>query len=572
MAIYKTELRDIYFNLFDVLQITHHQKYGLERSDVESIIKEFDTFVGKEVFPTRGETDKNGARWTPEGVRAPAVFEPLTRKFYENGWFALGLPEDIGGSPVPEAVTTACLSLLTGANCAFSMYPGLTKAALNVIRTVGTEEQKTLFVPPMMEGRFGGTMCLTEPDAGSDVGNLRSVAKPLGGGKYSIEGNKIFISSGDNQLYENIVHLVLARTNPQIGGTKGLSLFIVPKFRLKSDGSLGAANDVICTKIEEKMGLHANATCELIFGKNKSCEGYLIGNEFDGMKNMFLMMNEARLYCGVQGEAQANLAYVLTAQYVKERSQFGKTIVEHPDVKRTMLKIRAMSRGLRALCLYTADLFDHHAEDEVGLLTPICKAYCSDEAMRLSSDVVQMHGGYGYCTEYGMEQFIRDIKIAAIYEGTNGIQAIDFVMRKILKDNGKTFASFGKKIGAALQNPAAAALFPTELTMMGQSMQKAQEVLTHFGKLAMSGKMDDVLLHCTDFLKYAGHLAVAWRLLESALVADRQLKAGQSLQAEEAAYLQSKIQDFRIFCTYYLTENIGLGKVMLQADINYQYA
>ncbi|HET9236808.1 MAG TPA: acyl-CoA dehydrogenase family protein [Oligoflexus sp.] len=567
MANYQSDLRDINFNLFDVLQVQKHS-YGLERSDLETIVSEFDSFVGKEIFPTRQKSDVNGAKWTPEGVKAPAIFRDPTRKFYENGWFALGLPDTVGGSPVPEAITTACLSLATGANCAWSMYPGLTKAALNVILHVGSKEQQAVYVQPMVEGRFGGTMCLTEADAGSDVGNLRSTAKPLGNGRYSIEGTKIFISSGDNDLYENIVHLVLARTPGGAPGTKGLSLFIVPKYKVKPDGSKGESNDVNCSKIEEKMGLHANATCELVFGKNKKCEGWLIGEEFDGMKNMFIMMNEARLYCGVQGESQANLAYQLTHQYVFERVQFGKPIIEHPDVRRTMLKMRAMARGLRALCLYTADLFDRKEEDEVGLLTPICKAYASDEAMRLSSDAVQSHGGYGFCTEYGIEQFMRDIKIAAIYEGTNAIQAIDFVMRKILKDNGKTFGNLGKKIMASMQKPDAQKLFPAELQTLGLSLQKAQEILHNFGKLAMAGKMDAVLLHCSDFLKYAGHIVTAWRLLEHALLAESKMA---SASGEEKAFLQTKQQDFRIFCQFFVTENIGLGKLLANTDIDLTY-
>jgi len=567
MANYQTDLRDLYFNLFDVLKVQQHN-YGLERKDMETIIAEFNSFVGKEIFPTRMKSDHKGATWTADGVKAPECFRGPNKNFYENGWFALGLPEAVGGSPVPEAVTTACLSLSTGANCAWSMYPGLSKACLNVILHVGSDEQKKTFVAPMVEGRFGGTMCLTEPDAGSDVGNLRSTAKPLGQGRYSIEGTKIFISSGDNDLYENIVHLVLART-PQGGpGTKGISLFLVPKYKINADGSLGPSNDVRCTKIEEKMGLHGNATCELVFGKDKNCEGWLIGEEFDGMKNMFIMMNEARLYCGVQGEAQSNLALMLTAQYVKERVQFGKTIDQHPDVKRTMLKIRAMARGMRALCLYTADLFDRKEEDEVGLLTPICKAYCSDEAMRLSSDAVQMHGGYGYCTEYGIEQFMRDIKIAAIYEGTNAIQAIDFVMRKILKEQGKTFAKVGKKIAATMAHPLVAEHFQAETQILGQSLQKAQEILAQFGKLAMANNMDGVLLHCSDFLKYAGHVITSWRLLEHALIA---LQALPQAQGDEKAYLESKVQDFHIFTNYFLTENIGLGKLILNSQINMKF-
>ena len=492
MAKYKTDLQDINFTLFDLLKADRHIE-GYEANDLKDIIAQFDKFVENEVYPTRQVGDHEGVQLTESGVKVPACFHTANKAFYENGWYVLGYPEDIGGMPCPESVALACTSLINGANVAFSMYYGLTKAAMNVIWKIGSDAQKQNFAAKMMSGEWGGTMCLTEPGAGSDVGAAKTTATPKGDGKYSIKGVKIFISSGDNDLYENLVHLVLARTPGAPEGTKGLSLFIVPKIR--EDGS---SNNVKCTKIEEKMGIHGSATCELTFGGEGECLGEMIGAEFEGMPNMFIMMNEARLLCGVQGESQANLAYMLTEQYAKERSQFGKEIINLPDVKRLLLKMRSVSRGMRALNLYVGDLFDqiHHGdsslEDEVALLTPICKAYGSEEGFNVAVDAIQVHGGYGFCSEYGIEQFARDTKIATIYEGTNAIQAADFVMRKILKDQGAAFASLGKKIQATLKRTNG---FSKEVAVMGANLQEAQAILENFGKLAAAKNFDAIFFN-----------------------------------------------------------------------------
>ncbi|MFW7379811.1 MAG: acyl-CoA dehydrogenase [Oligoflexus sp.] len=561
MAKYKTDHRDIYFNLFDLLQVDQKSS-DMSADELKGIIEEYDRYVANEIYTCRENGDQVGVKLNQGKVKVPQSFEKATRGFYENGWFALGLPEEFGGVPVPHAVSIACASLSTGANTAWMMYPGLAKAALNLILERASAEQRQLYAPPMIAGQFGGTMCLTEPNAGSDLGEIKTTAKPIGNGLYSISGSKIFISSGDSQLFENIVHLVLARTPGAPSGTSGLSLFIVPKYRVEADGSIGAFNDVSCSKIEEKMGLHAQATCELLFGANQDCQGQLIGQEGEGIKHMFVMMNEARLGTGLQGEAQSNLAYMLTEQYVRERSQFGKNIVEHPDVKKNMLKIRAMSRGMRALCLYAANLFDQgeEGEAEVGLLTPVCKAYCTDEAMKTTTDAVQMHGGYGYCSEYGVEQFMRDTKIAAIYEGTNGIQAIDFVMRKILRDQGQTLQKLGAKIQSSLANGCES--WPEETKLMASSLSKSVEIVGHFAKQAQSNAIDEVLTYCCEFLEFSGHLITAWRLLESAKRAEDLLKSGAS--GDEKAFLDSKITDFKVFCHFYLRKNISLGKTILE--------
>lgn len=559
MAQFKTDLRDIYFNLFNVLKIQNHT--GVAENDMKDIINECNKFIEKEIYPTRTIGDHEGVQLKDGKVTIPPSFHGPMKKYYENGWYGIGYPEEIGGMPTPHSVSLACQSIMNGANVSFAMYPGLTRGAMDVILKVGSQEQIDGIVPKMMTGEWGGTMCLTEPGAGSDVGAAITTATPNGDGTFNIKGIKIFISSGDNDLYQNIIHLVLARTPGAPAGTKGLSLFIVPKFR--NDGK---ANDVRCTKVEEKMGIHGQATCELTFGANGACQGVLIGKEFDGMTNMFIMMNEARLLCGVQGESQGNLAYMLTEQYAHERSQFGKELSEHPDVKRTLLKMRSMARAMRSLILYTADLFDklHEGDksvlDEIAFMTPICKAYCSDEGFNVAVDAIQTHGGYGFCSEYGIEQFARDLKIATIYEGTNGIQAIDFTMRKVLKDNAKTFMGVGAKIQKSMARPEASA-FKEELGFLGKNLEKAQAILEKFGKEAKAGNMDAILFHATSFLSFSGNLVASWLLLEAACEAAKALPLASN--QEEKDYYQSKMIDFKFFVQHQLVKNVGLSQSML---------
>ncbi|MFG1484624.1 acyl-CoA dehydrogenase [Halobacteriovorax sp. RZ-1] len=566
MAKYRTDLMDVNFNLFKACKIQDEaSELGYGEADLKDILTQFDKFVENEIYPTRQISDEIGVKHVDGKVIVPEVFHQANKAFYENGWYALGYPEEVGGMPAPHAMKVACTSMAIGSNVAWSMYYGLSQGAMNVILKVGSQEQKDLFVTKMMTGEWGGTMCLTEPGAGSDVGNANTTAKPLDNGKYTINGVKIFISSGESDLYENNIHLVLARTPGAPEGTKGLSLFIVPRFNVET----GESNNVKCTKLEHKMGIHAQATCELTFGQDGECVGELIGKEFDGMKNMFIMMNEARLLCGLQGEAQSNLCFELTEQYAKERSQFGTEIINMPDVKRMLLKMRSTGRGLRALSLYTANLFDkaekgdEEADKEIALFTPICKGFCTDEGVNIASDGVQVHGGYGYCTEYGIEQFMRDTKIATIYEGTNGIQAIDFVMRKILMDKGETFFNVGKKIHATMNREEAKA-YPHEVSMIGKSMEMSEEVVKKFGSFMAANNQSAVLAHATDFLSYCGNLVVSWLLLEHACIAQNELKTATS--EEEKKYYQSKIDDFKVFCQYQLTRNIGLAHSVLNFE------
>ena len=563
MGQYRADIRDVEFNLTELLKVQDWKDYGLEENDVKGILAEYNKYVENEIFPTREPSDQVGVKQVNGKVIVPESLHGVQKSFYENGWFALGMPEEIGGTPVPEGLYVACMSLATGANVAWMMYPGLSRAALNVINLKGDDFMKTHIVPHMMSGNWGGTMCLTEPGAGSDVGALRSTAKPLGNGKYSIKGTKIFISSGESDLYENNIHLVLARTPGGAEGTKGISLFVVPRFKINDDGSMGESNNVICSKIEHKMGIHASATCELQFGQDAETEGWLIGDEFEGMATMFIMMNEARLYCGIQGESQANLAYMMAEKYTKERAQFGKEIIDHPDVRRNLLRMRALSRGMRALCLYTANLFnkahkDPKFESMIGLLTPICKAYCSEQGFNVSSTALQAHGGYGYCTEYGVEQFVRDTQIAMIYEGTNGIQAIDFVMRKILKDGGKTLTVLTQEIVASVQ-ALDESKYKREKELFGKVLMSAQGLMQQISGYAKNNQYNMILQNCTDFLNFASQLVVAWQLLESAVLADKKMATATP---DDKKFYESKVTDFKVYCAHYLIHNLSIAKTI----------
>lgn len=565
MGYYKADIRDIEFNLNELLKIQELTKYGLGEQDIKGILTEYTKFVENEIFPTREPSDQEGVKHVDGKVLVPETLKGVQKSFYDNGWFALGMPEEIGGTPVPEALYVACMSLATGANVAWMMYPGLSRAALNVINLKGDEFMKKNIIPKMMSGEWGGTMCLTEAGAGSDVGALRSTAKPLDNGKWAIQGTKIFISSGESDLYENNIHLVLARTPNGGEGSKGISLFVVPRFKINEDGSMGSSNNVICSKIEHKMGIHASATCEMQFGIDGQSEGWMIGEECEGMATMFIMMNEARLYCGIQGESQANLALMMAEKYTKERVQFGKEIIHHPDVRRNLLKMRALSRGMRALCLHTADLFnkaeaDHKVEGIIGLLTPICKAYCSEQGFLVSSTALQAHGGYGYCTEYGVEQFVRDTQIAMIYEGTNAIQAIDFVMRKILKDGGKSIGLLTQEIMASVQS-LDESKFKREKDLFNKVLMSAQTVMQHLTTYAKNNQYDLILQNCSDFLHIASQLVVGWKLLQSAVLADQKIA---SSSGDEKLFYESKIVDFKIYCSHYLTHNLSVAKTITE--------
>ena len=423
---------------------------------VDAVLDGIGQFAAGEWAPLNRIGDTVGARWTPDGVVMPAGFVQAYRDYVEGGWGTIGVSEEFGGQGLPFAIQTTVLDTLGTANMGFALCPTLTVGAIEALAHHGSAEQQALYLPHLATGEWTGTMNLTEPQAGSDVGALRTTATPLGDGKWSIKGTKIYISFGDHDMAPNIIHLVLARTPDAPEGTRGISLFLVPKYRLNANGTLGAFNDVKVVSIEHKMGLHASPTCVLSFGDHDDCIGELIGAEHGGIRAMFTMMNNARLNVGLQGVQVAEGATQGAVAYALERVQSTRAgspdkapvqIIEHPDVRRMLLRMKAQTQAARALVYYAAGQVDRatldypDARDRLDLMTPLAKAHSTDLGNEVASIGIQVYGGMGYVEETGAAQYFRDARITPIYEGTNGIQAADLVGRKLALANGGAFAS-----------------------------------------------------------------------------------------------------------------------------------
>ncbi|HEX7695171.1 MAG TPA: acyl-CoA dehydrogenase [Sphingomonas sp.] len=423
---------------------------------IDAVLEGAGQFAAGEWAPLAREGDTDGPKWTPDGVKMPKGYPEAYRAYVEGGWGTIGAPGDFGGQGLPFVIASAVLETLGGANMGFALAPTLTVGAIEALLHHGTAEQQAAYLPHLATGAWTGTMNLTEPQAGSDVGALRSRAEPAGDGKWKISGTKIFISFGDHDMAENIVHLVLARTPGAPEGTRGISLFLVPKYRLDAEGRPGDFNDVRVVSIEHKMGLHASPTCVLSFGDHNDCIGELIGPEHGGMRAMFTMMNNARLNVGLQGVQVAEGATQKAVEYARERIQSARAgsadkspvaIIEHPDVRRMLMRMRAQTQAARALVYLAAaqvdraGLGDDAAKDRLEILTPLAKAHGTDLGNEVASLGVQVHGGMGYIEETGAAQFFRDARITPIYEGTNGIQAADLVGRKLGLSNGAAFAT-----------------------------------------------------------------------------------------------------------------------------------
>ncbi|MBS0503860.1 MAG: acyl-CoA dehydrogenase [Proteobacteria bacterium] len=414
---------------------------------IDAIVEGAGAFAAGEYAPLSRIGDEVGAVWKDGAVTMPEGFKAAYRAFVEGGWGSINAPEAFGGQGLPYALATIVMEDLGSANMGFSLINMLTPGAIEALVSHGSPEQQASYLPKLVTGEWNGTMNLTEPQAGSDVGALRTTATPAADGSWRIKGNKIFITFGEHDLTDNIIHLVLARTPDAPAGTKGISLFLVPKFRLNADGTPGEFNDVRCVSIEHKLGIHASPTCSLSFGDNDDCHGWLIGEEMGGMRAMFTMMNNARLNVGLQGVQVAERATQEAIAYAQERVQLGKPIIEHPDVRRMLLRMRALTQGARSLIYYAAGQADrahrgdHAARARLDLLTPLAKAWGTDVGCEVASLGVQVHGGMGFIEETGAAQHYRDIRIAPIYEGTNGIQAADLVGRKLPMQGGEVLAA-----------------------------------------------------------------------------------------------------------------------------------
>ncbi len=467
MPTYKAPVDDVRFLLTDVLQVERYDNlagFADASPDVVDAILGEGARLCEEVFtPTNQAGDREGCTRHPDGrVTTPTGFRDAYRAYVEGGWMGLSAPADHGGQGLPSYLNTVMQEFLSSANLALGMYPALTQGAVAALMIHGSDEQKRLYLPNMVSGRWTGTMNLTEPHCGTDLGLLTTKAVPDADGSYAITGTKIFISAGEHDLAENIIHLVLARIEGAPAGTKGISLFVVPKMLVGEDGSAGARNAVACGAIERKMGIHGNATCVMNYD---GATGWLVGEAHRGLNAMFVMMNEARLAVGVQGLAQSEVAYQNAAAYAKERlqgraltgaaepSRPADPIIVHPDVRRNLMTIRAFNEGARALVLWTALAADvshrsedaaerQAADDRLGLLTPVVKGVLTDLGFENAVRAQQVLGGHGYIEEWGMSQFVRDARIAMIYEGANGVQAMDLVGRKLPRDAGRAVMAF----------------------------------------------------------------------------------------------------------------------------------
>ncbi len=530
--------RDVRFVIYEVLNaeslITYSKYEDLDQLVFESSINLAEKFAVKELLPINAEGDKVGARYYPETqeVKVPESYKKAYQKYCETGFLALGVDRESGGMGMPGCVTAACMEYFAAANSAFMFYPGLARGAALLINNFGTEEQKRLYVAKMFCGKWGGTMVLTEPDAGSDIGNLKTKAVRQADGTYLITGQKIFISAAESDLVENIIHPVLARIDGDPQSTKGISIFIVPKYHVNPDGSLGEKNDIVCTGIENKMGLHGSATCSLSLGENGNCVGYLLGEERDGMKIMFQMMNGARVGVGLQGLAISSAAYLHAVMYAKTRlqgrdiTQMAATeaprvaIVQHPDVKRMLLWMKSYVEGMRFLTYFLAHHIDlsHILDGEeakeanaiVELLTPVCKAGNSDVARLVTTEAMQVHGSYGYMKGYAVEQYARDAKIGSIYEGTNGMQAMDLTFRKILLDPHQYNLTVWKKKISETVEKAGGIVDEKYIAPVKKGIQKLDEVIRSLKKQMDEQELHAILMKATPLSKAVFDMSLAW--------------------------------------------------------------
>jgi acyl-CoA dehydrogenase len=545
MPTYKAPVDDALFLLNDVF---HLDRYGnlpgfadASPDIVEAVLREAAKFSEEMLTPLNRVGDKEGCTRRPDGsVNTPTGFQDAYKQLVAGGWIGISVPAEFGGQGLPATLTQIVNEFLCSANMAFAMYPGLTQGAIAALLTHASPALKEKYLPKMVEGTWAGTMNLTEPHCGTDLGLLRTNAVKQGDGIYKITGTKIFISAGEHDLAENIIHLVLARIEGAPAGTKGISLFVVPKIMVNDDGSLGAPNGVSCGSLEEKMGIHGNATCVMNYD---GATGWLIGEENRGLAAMFTMMNEARLGVGVQGLAQSEVAYQNAAFYAKERLQ-GRAIsgvkypdkpadpiIVHPDVRRMLMSIRAFNEAARALVMWTAlkgdvarrsedDKERMSADDHMGLLTPVIKGVLTDTGFTNTVMAQQVLGGHGYIAENGMEQFVRDARIAQIYEGANGIQALDLVGRKLGKDGGRALMAFFNEVLAFIKKKDADEKMKSYVTPLGVSLGHLQQASMWFMQNALA-KPDNAGAGSTDFMHLFGLVALGYmwcKIAEAALV------------------------------------------------------
>ncbi|MBR0894160.1 acyl-CoA dehydrogenase C-terminal domain-containing protein [Bradyrhizobium tropiciagri] len=572
MPTYKAPVEDVSFLLNDVFQIDRYGNlpgFTDASADVrEAILGEAAKLSEEVLQPLNRVGDLEGCKRNDDGsVTTPKGFKDAYKQVAEGGWLGLSAPAEFGGQGLPVTLSQAVNEFQISANMAFAMYGGLTMGATAALLVHGTPEQKKTYVPKMVAGEWTGTMNLTEPHCGTDLGLLRTKAVRQADGSFKISGTKIFISAGEHDLADNIIHLVLARIEGAPAGIKGVSLFVVPKVLVNADGSLGTRNGVSCGSIEHKMGIHGNSTCVMNYD---NATGWLIGEENKGMQGMFVMMNEARLGVAVQGLAQSEVAYQNAVAYARERLQ-GRSltgvkepekpadpIIVHPDVRRTLLTIRAFNEAARAMVVWTALKSDvahrsndpkdrQAADDHMGLMTPVLKGVLTDTGFANTVSAQQMFGGHGYIAEHGMEQFVRDARIAMIYEGANGIQALDLVGRKLPRDGGRaTMAFFGEVTAFAKEHGADEAMKPF-ITPLSTALGHLQQATGWLMQNALT-KPDNAGAAATDYMKLFGLVALGYMWAKMAKVAQDKAAAGAT------PYLTTKLVTGRFFMERLLPE------------------
>ncbi|MFG0676634.1 acyl-CoA dehydrogenase C-terminal domain-containing protein [Delftia sp. WSY_7] len=582
MPSYNPPLRDMQFLMHEVFKVTDDYRQMTAHAEVDAdtinaVLEEAGKFAANVTFPLNISGDAEGCVLNKETheVTTPKGFKEAYQKYVEGGWPSLSCDTAYGGQGLPFAVNSALYEMLNSANQAWTMYPGLSHGAYEALHVHGTEEQKKLYLPKLTSGEWTGTMCLTEPHCGTDLGLLRTKAEPVAGapeGTYKITGNKIFISAGEHDFTENIVHLVLARLPDAPPGSKGISLFVVPKFVVKADGSLGERNPIFCGALEHKMGIHGNATAQINID---GAIGTLVGQPNKGLQAMFVMMNAARLGVGNQSLGLTEVAYQNALAYAKDRLQMrslsgtkakdkpADPIIVHPDVRRMLLTAKAYAEGGRALVTYCAFLIDkefNHPDEKVrkdsaelvALLTPIVKAFITDNGWTATTMSQQVYGGHGFITEWGMEQFVRDARINMIYEGTNGIQALDLLGRKVLGNQGASLKKFGKLVAQLVEEEGVnekMAEFINPIAYLGDQMTK---FTTEIGFKGMQNP-DEVGAASVDYLRVAGHLVFGYFFARMAQVALREIAKGNT-----DPFYQAKLQTARFYFAKLLPETATL--------------
>ena len=588
MPSYKAPIDDVMFVLRDVLNIERYNNLpGFADAPldmIESILGESAKLCEEVLAPINREGDLEGCKRNADGsVTTPKSFKAAYGQYVEGGWNGLTTDPDYGGQGLPYTLGAVVNEFMSSANMAWSMYPGLTLGAVAALQTHASPEIKQTYLPKMIEGKWTGTMNLTEPHCGTDLGMLKTKAVPNGDGSYAITGAKIFISAGEHDMSDNIVHLVLARIEGAPAGTKGISLFVAPKFLVDEDGSLGERNPVSCGSIEHKMGIHGNSTCVMNYDGAK---GWLVGEANKGLNAMFVMMNEARLGVGIQGLAQSEVAYQNALAYAKDRIQ-GRSlsgakqpekaadpIIVHPDIRRNLLSIKAFNEAARALVLWTALKSDvahrsedakerQSADDHMGLMTPVIKGVLTDIGFDNTVKAQQVFGGHGYIAEWGMEQFVRDARIAQIYEGANGIQALDLVGRKLGRDGGRAITAFFGEVGTFIKENEADEGLKAYVAPMKAALGHLQQATMWFMQNALA-KPDNAGAGSYDYMHLFGLVALGYMWAMQAKVAQAKLKEGANGSTDQ---MTAKLMTARFFMERTLPETgAHLARITAGAD------